>query len=137
MTTGNNIGRVRRFWELFNTLGVDAAMDDMAHYADPEIEFREDPAFPEGGVYRGVEGIRGYVRQFQEHMTGHRMELEGVREVGNSVVALLHEQATGAQSGVAVELRPSFVFAFEGGWLIRISAYLDRDEALEAVGLKE
>jgi hypothetical protein len=32
----------------------------------------------------------------------------------------------GAQSGVAVELRPCFIFGFRGGRLFRIDAYLDR-----------
>jgi ketosteroid isomerase-like protein len=132
-----NADAVRRFWDLFNTQGVDAAVDDLACYADPNVEFHEDPAFPEGGIYRGLEEIRGYVTGFQEHMAGHRMELEELREVGDSVLAFLHEQATGAQSGVAVELRPCFVFSFEAGRLTRIDAYLDRDRALATVGLKE
>jgi ketosteroid isomerase-like protein len=132
-----NADAVRRFWELFNTQGVDAAVDDMAHYADPSVEFHEDPTFPEGGTYRGLEEIRGYVTEFQEHMAGHRMELEGLREVGESVLAFLHERATGAQSGVAVELRPCFVFGFEAGRLTRIDAYLERERALAAVGLEE
>ena len=109
----------------------------MAHYADPNVEFHEDPAFPEAGIYCGLEEIRGYVTEFQEHMAGHRMELEDLRTVGDSILAFLHEQATGAQSGVAVELRPCFVFGFEAGRLTRIDAYLDRGRALAVVGLKE
>jgi ketosteroid isomerase-like protein len=132
-----DVDAVRRFWDLFNTKGVGAAVDDMAEYADPNVEFHEDRAFPEGGVYRGLEEIRAYATEFQEHMAGHRMEIEELRVVGHSVLAFLHERATGAQSGVAVEERPCFVFSFEDGRLIRVDAYIDRNQALAAVQLEE
>jgi ketosteroid isomerase-like protein len=132
-----NADAVRRFWELFNTEGVDAAVDYMARYADPDVVFHEDPEFPEGGTYHGLDEIRLYATDFHEHMAEHRFELEELREVGDSVLAFLHERATGAQSGVPVELRPCFIFGFEVDRLTRIDAYLDRRKALDAVGLEK
>jgi uncharacterized protein len=132
-----NVEIVRRYWELFNAGGVEAATEQLADAFDAAIEFHEDAAFPEGGVYRGMEAIVQYIKQFQELMPGHRIEVEEIREVEDSVVAFVHEQATGSQSGVGVELRPAFVYRFRTGKVVRVDAYLDRQRALEAVGLKE
>jgi ketosteroid isomerase-like protein len=123
---------VRRGWEAFNR-GDPAFLTDFAE----DAEFEEDPAFPEAGVYRGREEIAGYIRGFQEQMRDHRFEVEEVRDLGDQVLALLHETARGASSGVHVDQRPAFLFEFRDARIVRMRAYLDRAEALRAVGLEE
>jgi ketosteroid isomerase-like protein len=132
-----NVQIVRRYWELFNAGGVEAAARELESAFDPEVEFHEDAAFPDAGVHRGMDAIVAYVKQFQELMVGHEIEVEELREAEDSVVAFVHEVASGSRSTVAVELRPAFVWRFQGGAVVRVEAYLDRQKALEAVGLSE
>jgi ketosteroid isomerase-like protein len=43
----------------------------------------------------------------------------------------------GADSGVAMEMKLAHVLTLEGQKMRRLEEYFDRDEALEAVGLRE
>jgi ketosteroid isomerase-like protein len=126
-----NVEAVRRSWEAFDRGDLDAFFADTAD----EIEFEEDPAFPEAGVYRGRDEISGYLASFQEHMAEHRFEVEELRDLGDRVLALLHETARGTTSGADVDQRPAFLYDFRDGLIVRVRAYLDRAEAFAAVGL--
>jgi ketosteroid isomerase-like protein len=124
---------VKRAWEAFNRGDLGAFLADVAD----DAEFEEDPAFPEAGVFRGRAEVAAYVRGFQEQMRDHRFEVEDVRDLGDRVLALLHETARGASSGIAVNQHPAFLYEFQGTRIQRARAYLDRAEALKAVGLEE
>jgi ketosteroid isomerase-like protein len=128
-----NVEIVRRSWEAFSRGDLDGFFADLAH----DAEFEEDPAFPEAGIYRGREEISGYLRAFQEQMVSHRFEVEQLHDLGDRVLALLHESARGARSGLEVEQHPAFLYTFRANRIARVRAYLDRTEALEAVGLSE
>jgi ketosteroid isomerase-like protein len=120
-----NVEAVRRSWEAFNRSDLDAFFADTAD----EIEFEEDPAFPEAGVYRGRDEIRGYLASFQEQMADHRFEIEEMLDLGDRVLALLHETARGTTSGANVNQAPAFLYDFRDGSIVRVRAYLDRAEA--------
>jgi ketosteroid isomerase-like protein len=127
-----NVEIVRRGWEAFNR-GDPAFLADFAE----DAEFEEDSAFPEAAVFRGREQIMGYITGFQEQMRDHRFEVEKVHDLGDQVLALLHETARGASSGIDVDQRPAFLFHFRDGRIVRMRAYLDRAEAFRAVGLEQ
>jgi len=125
---------VRRSWEAFNRGDLDAFLADTVD----DLEFEEDPSFPEAGVYRGHEEVRSYIEAFQEQMVDHRFEVEDLRDLGHDrVLALLRESAKGATSGLEVQQRPAFVYTFRGDCVARVRAYLDRAEALRDLGLEE
>jgi ketosteroid isomerase-like protein len=56
---------------------------------------------------------------------------------GDRVVVTLHFKGRGKGSGVEVDARSHQVHTLRDGKLIRLDEYLDRDEALEAAGLRE
>jgi ketosteroid isomerase-like protein len=128
-----NVEVVRRAWTAFNSGDLDAFLEGVAE----DAEFEEDPAFPEAGVFRGREEIAGYIRSFQEQMRDHRFEIDEIRDLGDRVLALLHETARGASSGIEVDQRPAFLYEFRATQIARVRAYLDRAAALKAVGLEE
>ena len=129
--SAQNVEAVRRSWDGFNRGDLDAFFADTAE----DIEFEEDPALPEAGVFRGRREISRYIASFQEGMADHRFELEDVRDLGDRVLALLKETGRGASSGVDVQQRPAFVYEFRGGLIVRVRAYLDRSQGLASVGL--
>jgi ketosteroid isomerase-like protein len=128
-----NVERVIDFFVAFNRDGVAAFRD----YADPEIEWHEDPAFPEAGVYRGLEHVEQYAAQFLDEFSEIHYEPVETIESGDDVVVQLRITGIGRLSGAPVELTGWWVMTIRGGKTARCFAYLDRDRALEAVGLLE
>jgi ketosteroid isomerase-like protein len=128
-----NVEIVRRAAEGYNRAGVEALHD----FLDPDVEFTEDPRFPEAGVYRGRDAVEAYFRQFLEQMAGHALEVEEIVDAGDDVVAVVRERARGTSSAAEVEWRAAFVWTMRDGTAVRGRAYLDPSEALAAVGLSE
>ncbi len=61
-----------------------------------------------------------------------------MQEVGdNNAIALLRIGATGRASGIVTGAETANVYDFIGGKMSRIRIFLDRDEALKAVGVEE
>ena len=102
----------------------------------PEIEAREDPSFPEAGLYRGRDAVRGYFEQVMESFDEFTFEAEDFIDAGEDrVLVLLHTRMRGRGSGVAVEARPGWIYTIHAGKTVRIEAYLDQVEARAAAGL--
>ena len=107
----------------------------------PDIEVHPDPeAFWVGvnRVYRGHEGLSDYLRAVYEAFEDYRPEVEDFLEVEDQVVTLAIEHGTGRDSGAEVRSeRTAHVWTMREGKAVRLDLYLDRDRALDAVGLKE
>jgi ketosteroid isomerase-like protein len=103
---------------------------------DPEVELREDPRFPEAGVYRGREAVARYFAQFTESFDEFTFEAEDFIDLGGDRVLILFRLRTrGRGSGAMVEARPGWIYTIRGGMTVRIEAYLERGEAFAAAGL--
>src|SRR6266516_2499071 len=113
---------LRALIEVINECGSDAGFD----LYDPEVEFYEDPRFPEAQVFRGRDEVAGYFRRFTDSFEHYRFELADLRGAGGErVVAVLRESARGKASGVDVERRSGWVFTFRDGKALRLEIYLD------------
>src|SRR5690349_8140599 len=105
----DNVDAFRAVIETVNERGADAGLD----LYDAEIEFREDPKFPEAQVYRGRDEIARNFREFTASFEYYRFEIEDVREAGGDrVMAVLREQARGKASGLEVDRRSGWVTTF-------------------------
>jgi ketosteroid isomerase-like protein len=108
---------------------------------DPEIELHPDPAADWVGVddiYRGHDGVRSYMRQVYEALEDYRPEIEELREAGDKVITLAIEHGRGRGSGATVEARKTaHVWTMRANRAIRLDLYLDRDQALQALGPAE
>jgi ketosteroid isomerase-like protein len=103
---------------------------------DPEVEVHEDPRFPEAGIYRGVEAVRCYFGRFVESFDEFSFEAEDFIGLEDERVLVLFSLTTrGKGSGARVQARPGWIYTIRDGRTMRIDAFLDRDEALEAAGL--
>jgi ketosteroid isomerase-like protein len=105
---------------------------------DPYILFVLRPEFPDAGAYCGPDEIRRYMREdFLADLEGAAIIGEEFLDAGDSVVVRVNQQATGPRSGAAVTMRYYQAWTLRGGSVIRIESIKDREEALEAVGLRE
>jgi ketosteroid isomerase-like protein len=130
-----NVEAVRRSLNAWNRGEVDAWMEP----CHPEIEWFSAIAGRVEGtetVYRGPAEMRRFWDEWHS-VWDLRIDLSEIRDLGDTVLALGRMRTRGAASGVNLESPVGYVFEFDGGLVRTMRAYLDRDEALEAVGLRE
>jgi len=118
--------------EAWNSGDLDGWLETM----HPEVEWVseiarrvEDPDL----VYRGHEGLRRYWDDFHA-VWDVTVELEETVDLGDTVLALGRVRALGEASGVDLDGPIAFVFEFEEGLARKARAYLDPQQALDAVG---
>jgi ketosteroid isomerase-like protein len=129
-----NLEAFRGVIEAINERGPDAGLDLL----DPEVEFYEDPKFPEAEVFRGRDEVVRNFREFWASFEHVRFEIEDLRDAGgDKVLAVIREKARGKASGVEVHRRSAWVFTFRDGKALSFEIYLDPADALEVVGLRE
>lgn len=127
-----NIEIVRRLAEAFDERGFDGARE----FFDPDIEWHEDPSFPEAGVYQGMDAVEAYARQFMSEFAEMHYHAVDLTDLDDQVIANMRISGEGQASGAAFEISAWWVFALREGKVIRCHAYLDREQALKAAGLK-
>jgi ketosteroid isomerase-like protein len=93
----------------------------------------------EGGGYHGARGFREWLASWGE-MFGEAWEssVEQARAIdGERVLVTGWIKARGSRGGVPVEQRFWVVMSLRDGKVTRSAVYTDRDQALEAAGLRE
>ena len=89
-------------------------------------------------IYRGPDGVARAMEQWVGAFRDYWLEHDQLIDAGGGKVVLLWRQGgEGKTSGVQVEDEGATVFTVEAGRIAGARFYLDRAEALEAVGLRE
>jgi ketosteroid isomerase-like protein len=98
----------------------------------------ETPVAAVGGVYEGIDGIGRFFADIEEAGPDFRIELDGVEEVDSRrVIAFMRITSTGRASGIRLATPTSNVYDVSDGKISHIRIFVDRQEALKAVGLEE
>ncbi len=93
-----------------------------------------------GGVYSGQDAIQRFWTDIADTAPDFRIELERLDAIdAGRVLAFLRITATGRASGLpaASDMPTANVYELTEGKIRRVRIFLDRQEALEAVGLSE
>jgi ketosteroid isomerase-like protein len=113
-------------------------IDELIPLSDPEVEFVSIFAGMEGRTYRGYDGLRQYFADMKDAWAEFHRDIEEVTDAGSDqVVVFFRLVGTARASGVPVDERVTTVFRLREGRLHRMVVYRDRDEALEAAGLRQ
>ena len=108
---------------------------DAMRYWHPNIEWKSALI---GITARGYEGMAHGVDQFLDAAQDYRVKVLEVTDLGDSqVLAVLQLAMKGKASDIAVNATIFSIVTVENGLIIRLDEYLERAEALEAVGLSE
>ena len=126
-----NVEVVQRFVERFNA--GEFAWDQM----DPGVVWVIDPPAFLAGTYHGHDGVRTLLGRFTEIFDEARYEVDELLDSGDSVVALGRFRVRGAQSGATGTQPIAVVLKLRDGKLVAYRAYFDRQQALEAAGVRE
>jgi ketosteroid isomerase-like protein len=106
--------------------------------AAPDVEFDFTDAYPDRPVLKGVDEMRRFRDTGPWSGSPIRIEPERFFDVDDErVLAFVRVSATGQESGVGVEMTPAHEFTIREGLIVRFKAYRDREQALEATGLRE
>ena len=125
-----NVEIVQRYIDHWNETG-----EPLWAEIDPEAVFVIDPGSFVGGTYRGHEGIRDLVRLTDEVFDQFRYEVDDMVDAGDSVLVLSRIRARGVQSGATGAQHGAIVFQIRDGLVVAYRSFMDRGEALAAVGL--
>jgi ketosteroid isomerase-like protein len=111
--------------------------DKLIALADPEVEWHSFFALSEGGVYRGHEGTRRYMRDLSDAFEVGRAEVDDALAVGDVTVLVGRIHYRGRGSGAQSESAAGWMLKFSRGKLVCFRAFREPEDVLEAVGLAE
>src|SRR5262249_51784574 len=130
-----NVETVRKSFEAF----ADRGLDGLAESWDQNINWRAMEGAPDDvGEMNGAEAMRRYVGDWLDMFDDFTLAIDELVDAGDDrVVAAQRVSGRAKASGIETELRFAVVYTLHDGKVVRGREYATRDQALEAVGLRE
>jgi ketosteroid isomerase-like protein len=129
-----NVDLIRAMYDAYERGDYEAALSFM----DDEIEFVGPPDISgDGEPIRGTEGTRRAVARWLASWESYRFELRDLVEVGERVVATGWQSGRGRGSGAEVSEEIFSVWTMREGKIVGQSMFRDRQQALDAAGLRD
>ena len=115
-----------------------AVMETLSPFFHEDVEIVA-PTFVAGEGVRlvGLEGLRAGWLDWLEPWESYRVEVEDVIDAGDDAVVLVRDFGRRAGMTVEVSVVGGAVWTVRDGRVARVAFYLNRSEALKAVGLEE
>jgi ketosteroid isomerase-like protein len=128
-----NVETVRDSWRAL----ADGGLDALTEFWDPEIDWRAIEGAPDDvGEMRGREAVRRYLQDWVDTFDGLTVVAEELLELNDQrVVAVIRVSGRAKLSGIETELRLAVVYSLRDGKIVPGREYIDREQALEAVGV--
>jgi ketosteroid isomerase-like protein len=123
-------------WEAAWNSGADDLSPLLAIFDDDLVTRRLAP-MPDPGTWHGLEGLLAVLTEWIDTFDEFTMKGEEFIDAGDQVVVRVAQEGRGDDSGVPVTGTFFFVLGVEDGKMVTLDMYATRDEALEAVGLRE
>lgn len=127
------IALVRSGYEALNRRDFDGWMQQL----DPQVEVYELAEAPEPSVYRGPEGVRGWLQKQDEVFEEFSMEPTDIVVSGDVVLATVAMHGRGRGSSAPVMLRLFHVLTMRDGRVLRVRGFLNEADARFAVAAEE
>ena len=113
---------------------VDAVMAELEQFMDPEIEWVNPADAIEGGIRKGIAGMRIVFENFVSGAgAGATVELDELEQRGDRVFIQVRAHVKGAASGAEVVGPPvGMIYTFRDGRVLRIEWHYDVAKARAA-----
>jgi ketosteroid isomerase-like protein len=130
-----NVALVRRFEKSWARRDLAAALECV----HDELEFDwSDSMGPFVGTYTGHDGLTRFWTDMLEAWEKFSPEIVEVFQCGpERLITLEVVRARGKGSGIDMEARGAMLWIVQAGKIVRVKMFQTKEEALEAVGLKE
>ena len=127
-----NVAVVRTLVEAFNAGDWDRYFDQL----DPDVEWWDRGDEPHATVHRGHDGVRAFLAELADAAEFGAEATEFV-DAAEWVVVCLRLHGRGNASGAKFEEHEVHASRLRGGKVVEIHEYRTKEQALEAVGLRE
>ena len=132
--SAKNAEIVRRAYEVWNESGPTAVTEQF--WAEDAV-YREGPGWPNAGVYRGRDAALSRIQGLVDVLGPIEVRLDELIEVEDGRV-LTSVRMVGEEADEAPYTQSFFVVQrLQDGLIVEADYYLDRAQALQAVGLSE
>ena len=101
----------------------------------PDAEYHVEREDPDSAVRRGIDAIRLQFASWHEAYPDLRVDILDARANGDQVFLWVRFVGHGATSGIRVDMEVAHLYTMRDGKAAKVVEYMDRDEALAAVGL--
>jgi ketosteroid isomerase-like protein len=130
-----NVEIVRAAFEAWNSGGLDA----LAEFWDPDINWRAaEGAIDDAGELHGPEALRRHIQDWFDMFDDLSVVVEELVDAGDDrFVAVQRMTGRAKVSGIETEIRFSVVYTVRDGKIVQGREYMDKEQALDAVGLRE
>jgi ketosteroid isomerase-like protein len=126
---------VRRAYETWNESGPAAVIE---RFWAQDAVYREGPGWPDAGVFRGRDAALERMRSLVELVGEFDVRIDDLIDLDDGrVVACARTIGEGAASDSPYTQSFAVVHRLRDGLIVESDYYLDRADALEAVGLRE
>lgn len=131
----DNVEVVQRLWQAY----ADAGLDGLATFFDENISWRAIEGAPDDvGEMHGVEAMRRYLGDWLETFEDiTSVPTEALDLADDRVLAVLRVKGRARLSGIETELSYAVIYTVRNGKIVQGREYVDRDEALKAIGMEE
>jgi ketosteroid isomerase-like protein len=128
-----------RFLVEYLKMLTDGGVDAIAEFWDPGIEWRAaEGEIDDAGEMHGREAVRRYAQDWFDMFDDLTLVAEELVDAGDDrVVAVQRMTGRAKVSGIETEIRFSVVYTLRDGKIVQAREYMDKEQALEAVGLRE
>jgi ketosteroid isomerase-like protein len=131
--TRQNVEAVRSMFEAVQRGDVPAALA----YIHPDVKVRPSLVGGlEGTVYTGLDGYRQFLDDVDSMWEDFQVEIQEVRDLGDTVVVLGHTWGRGRE-GIVVDDPGGWVFGMRDGKIHRFRSFNTWEEALGAAELSD
>ena len=134
-----NVEFVRRGYLRLNEMLKGGVIDDQAVEETwaPDCVLRPSGLLPESSEVHGHEGIVRFISAQVEAFDQMQVEVLDVIDIEDRVVVPIRFGGTARHTGLDVNFAVVHVLTMRGGRIARLDMYVDKADALEAVGLRE
>src|SRR5947209_18439228 len=118
---------------------AEGGLDAMAGFWDPAIDWRAIEGAPDDvGEMHGRAAMRRYIQEWVDMFDDITNVPEEILDLGDDrVLAVQHVTGRAKGSGIETELRYAVVYTLRDGKIVRAREYIDRQQAVEAAGVRD
>jgi ketosteroid isomerase-like protein len=130
--SARNVEVIRQLFEAFNARDLDAMLERL----EPQAELHPLRAQLEGKAYRGHDGLREMLADFDEDWEYVQVDPEELRDTDDTVVVLGRLRARGRASGAELDVPMAFLWRLRDGKAAYAETFSEPEDALRAAGLE-
>ena len=103
-------------------------------YYHEDAEYHVSQADPDSAVHRGIDAITRQYERWEESYPDLRVEPLDATDCGDQVLVWVRFVGHGAASGLPMDMELAHVVTLQDGRVRRVEEYMDRAQAVKAVG---